>query len=85
MVRLKLISKDGLSYIYNVETGEQITNCVKAVFTHTANEGTKLEVTMVDWSPILEIECEGSKDLLDITTISDRVRKYKPVKFREFT
>ena len=78
-MNLRLVSKDGFTHVYNRDTGEEIKDCVKAVFTHTVDEGPRLEVTVADFRPELEIDSPGSAEIVDVTTIGDRYARPRRV------
>jgi hypothetical protein len=85
-MRLRIESKDRITRVFDAETGKEIEHCIRAVFHHdSTTDEVRLEVTIADWSPEIEVHMKGEADSLDITSIADRCRKHKAVKFREFT
>jgi hypothetical protein len=86
MARLRVVHKDGLTHVFDAETGKEIENCMKLTFVHDpCGEGVRLELTIVDWSPALEIETSGGVKTVDATTLKDVARRHREIKFREFT
>lgn len=50
-MNLRLEAKDGITRIYNRDTGEEITGVTKVAFTHDGGSFPILEVTITDWQP----------------------------------
>lgn len=82
MSKFHIVHEDGKTRVYDAETGAVLPHVVKVVFIHSAgeeDENIKVEVTQIDWSPVVEYRGEGELKVVDATTLQDVLRRRKGI------
>ena len=74
MSNLRLEHRDGKTRVWDVASGLELENVMKVEFTHAAEGGPRLIVTLVDYEPAIGVLRPGEQ--IEPTDLKSRVRSW---------